>query len=79
LVGALELVKDKKTREMFEPEGDVGKICRDHCFNNGLVMRAVKDTMIVAPPLIMTKEHIDEMVDLAGKCLDLTAKEIGLA
>jgi putrescine aminotransferase len=78
LVGALELVKNKKPLELFDPVGDVGKICRDYCFENGLVMRAVKDTMIVSPPLVMTREHIDEMIELARKCLDLTAKQTGL-
>ncbi len=42
-------------------------------------MRAVGDTMIISPPLVMTKQHIDELVELAGKCLDLTAKELGKA
>jgi len=78
LVGAVELVKNKEPRELFEPAGDVGKICRDYCFDNGLVMRAVGDTMIVSPPLIMTREHVDEMVELAGKCLDLTARQVGV-
>lgn len=79
LVGAVELVKSKNPLELFEPAGDVGKICRDYCFNNGLVMRAVGDTMIVSPPLIMTREHVDEMVELAGRCFDLTAKQVGVS
>ena len=78
-IGALELVKNKNTRELFEPAGEVGKMCRNFCFKNSLVMRAVNDTMIIAPPLIMTKEHIDELIELANKCLDLTAKELGIS
>ncbi len=34
-MGAIELVKDKKTRKTFEPVGDTGTICRDHCFKLG--------------------------------------------
>jgi putrescine aminotransferase len=75
----LELVKNKDTRERFEPLGEVGGMCRNFCFNNGLIMRAVNDTMIMAPPLSMTTENIDEMFELAGKCLDLTAKELGIS
>ena len=45
--------------------GRVGTICRDHCFNNGLIMRACWDTMVLAPPLVITKKEIDEMVRLA--------------
>ena len=73
---ALELVKNKQSREFFDPVGKVGQICRDICFNNGLVMRAIRDTMVVSPPLILTREQVDELVELVNKCLDLTAKEL---
>jgi putrescine aminotransferase len=76
LMGAIELVKDKKTRKTFEPIGDVGTICRDHCFANGLVMRATKDTMMVSPPLTWTKADIDEFIRLTTIALDLTAKDV---
>ena len=79
MLAAIELVKNKATREFFEPAGDVGTICRDFCFENGLVMRAVRDTMIIAPPLISTKAEIDEMAALARRCLDLTAQRLGIA
>ena len=52
MVAALELVRDKKTRSRYE--GGAGMLCREHCFRNGLVMRAVGDTMIIAPPLVIT-------------------------
>jgi len=56
LLGALELVKNKKTRERFADPG-VGMRCREHCFRNGLVMRAVGDTMIISPPLVISEEQ----------------------
>jgi putrescine aminotransferase len=39
----------------------------------------VRDTMILAPPLVMTKEDVDELVEKAGRCLDLTARDIGVS
>jgi putrescine aminotransferase len=75
-IGALELVADKATRRFFPNRGDVGLICRDHCFANGLVMRAVQDTMIIAPPLVMERAHVDELVEKAWRCLDLTHRDI---
>ncbi|MCB1754416.1 MAG: aspartate aminotransferase family protein [Gammaproteobacteria bacterium] len=78
LMGALELVKDKSRRQRFDKPGTVGTICRDFCFDNGLVMRAVEDTMIISPPLIINTGQIDEMIDIARKCLDLTAAELGM-
>ncbi len=77
-IGALELVKDKATRTRFDPLGETGTICRDFCFKNGLVMRAVWDTMIMSPPLIMTRAEIDEFIALARRCLDLTAEAVGV-
>ncbi|MGH8386101.1 MAG: aspartate aminotransferase family protein [Pseudomonas sp.] len=71
LLGAIELVQDKATRKRYEGKG-VGMICRQFCFDNGLIMRAVGDTMIIAPPLVITPAEIDELVTKARKCLDLT-------
>ncbi len=74
LLGALELVKNKKTCERFADPG-VGMLCREHCFRNGLVMRAVGDTMIISPPLVISEEQIDELVGKVRLCLDATAKD----
>ena len=78
-IGALELVRDKRTRARFDPLGEVGTMCRDFCFDNGLVMRAVWDTMIISPPLVMTHAEIDELIERARHCLDLTAQALGVA
>jgi putrescine aminotransferase len=72
LIGALELVRDKATRTFFDKRGEVGTICRDFCFRNGLVMRATRDTMIISPPLVITRDQIDELAEKAWRCLDLT-------
>ena len=76
MVGAIELVADKTTRERFSKDIGIGSVCRDFCFANGLVMRAVGDTMIVSPPLVMEHTHIDELVKKARLCLDLTAAAV---
>ena len=75
---AIELVKNKQGREFFDDRGDVGTLCRDICFNNGLVMRAIEDTMVISPPLVMTKEQIDELLSLVTECLDQTASKLDL-
>ena len=76
LMGALQIVKDKQTGKTFDSDLGVGMLCRSHCFANGLVMRAVGDRMIIAPPLVMTMAQIDEMVGLIQRCLDLTLAEV---
>jgi len=75
-MAGLVLVKNKARLERFAEDLSVGMICRGHCFRNGLIMRAVGDRMIIAPPLTMTHAEIDEMVSLILRCLDLTYEEI---
>lgn len=75
LIGALELVRDKEQRRGFDQPGEIGTLCRDLCIANGLVMRAVRDTMIIAPPLVMTRDHADELIDKARRSLDMTLAE----
>ena len=72
LMGALLLVKDKSLGTAFPDALEIGMVCRGHCFREGLVMRAVGDRMIVAPPLVITRAQIDEMLALIRRCLDLT-------
>ena len=84
LMGAIELCANKETRERFSSEGrftsldeiSAGSLCRDLAINNGLVMRAVGDTMIIAPPLIINREQVDELISKATKTLDDTLAAI---
>jgi len=76
LMGAIEIVADKASGERFHKDLGAGGVCRDHCFANGLVMRAVGDSMIVSPPLVITRSEIDELVEKARRCLDLTAAQL---
>jgi putrescine aminotransferase len=71
-VAAMELVADKAARARFDKDGTAGSLCRTNSMDEGLVMRAVGDTMIIAPPLTISKEQVDELVDKARKALDLT-------
>lgn len=75
-LAAIELVADKKTNERFPSEKDVGALCRNICFDNHLVMRAVGDTMIMSPPLTWDKTTIDEAMQKIGLVLDQTAAAI---
>ncbi len=76
MVGGLVLMKDKHAHVGFDPALEVGMVCRDHCFANGLVMRAVGDRMIIAPPLVCTRAQIDEMMERVRVCLDATLADV---
>ena len=79
MFGALQLVADKRTRRPFDPVGDAGNLCRDYCTDNDLIMRAVGDSMILSPPLVISKSEIDELMDKAGRALDRTAKDLRIS
>ena len=72
LMGAMEIVANKATCERFAENQGVGTICRNLSVANGLVMRAVGDTMVVAPPLVISHAEVDELVEKARKTLDMT-------
>jgi putrescine aminotransferase len=74
MVAGLVLAPGPQSR--FDPADEVGMICRRHCFENGVIMRAVGDRMIIAPPLVISPQQIDEMMALIRRCLDLTHVEV---
>jgi putrescine aminotransferase len=78
LLAAIELVEDKRGRRPYPRERNVGTICRDHCFSNGLVMRAIRDTMVLAPPLVITEDEVEKVLAKAKLCIDLTAVDLGV-
>ncbi len=80
LMGALRLVRRKaqggQPAEAFDASLSVGMLCRGHCFGNGLIMRAVGDRMIIAPPLVLTRALIDELITRIRFCLDRTWSDV---
>ena len=76
MMAALVLVADKEKKTGFDPAAEVGMICRGFCFREGVIMRAVGDRMIIAPPLIISKAEIDALIALIRRCLDLTFEEL---
>ena len=79
MVGALELVPRKGERRFFEERGQVGVLCRDNALRNGLILRATYDSMLLSPPLILTRAQVDELFEKTWKSLDETADAIGVA
>lgn len=71
MMAALEL--GTAAGERFPCTPQAGVQCRTLSLQHGLVMRAVGDAMIVAPPLVSSKAEIDELVEKAGKTLDAFA------
>ena len=74
LVGAIELVRDKATKESFDPKQDVGAYLSRRAQEHGLIVRAMGDNIAFTPPLIITEAQVDEMIDKFGRALDDTSR-----
>jgi 4-aminobutyrate--pyruvate transaminase len=76
LIGALELIADKKTKRAFDPKKGVGAACADLLQEMGLILRAMGDSVAFCPPLIITADEINEMFDIVEKGLDRMEERI---
>lgn len=76
-LAGIQLVADKKKRELFDPARRVGERCSREALSRGLALRAIVDTMALMPPLIMTTAQVDEIVSIVRESLDATACWLG--
>ena len=72
LVAGVELVKNKETKEPFDPSLAVGVQAQAKIMENGLIIRAIGDTIAFCPPLVINEAEIDEMITSFAKGLDQT-------
>ncbi len=73
LVGAIELVMDKSTKQPFDAKAGVGSHLVAEAQNEGVILRAMGDTVAFSPPLIISEADIKEMLAAFGRALDKTA------
>jgi 4-aminobutyrate--pyruvate transaminase len=73
LIAGLELVEDKSSKRSFDPQLKVGFKAFDLAQRNGLVVRAIGDTIALCPPLIITEAQVQEVIARLKTTLDQTA------
>lgn len=73
LVAAVELVKDKGSRERLAPESAGAVYTRDRAIENGLMVRQTGDAMIMSPPFVTSTEEVDALLSKLTSALDKTA------
>lgn len=81
LIAGVELVRDKETKASFEPVSKICAMAAKFAAEEGLIIRNIYETIGICPPLIITAEQIDELLEKLGKALDRTlewAKAEGL-
>lgn len=69
LMGAIELVEDKNTSQSFSPEKQIGPQMVAFCRVEGLILRNAGDSLCFSPPLIITIEQIEEMINRFARAL----------
>ena len=72
LVGGIELVADKKSKRAFDPKSGVGLRAFAFAQEEGVISRALGDTLSICPPLVISESEIDEMFARLGRGLDRT-------
>ena len=78
MIGAVELVADKKTGAGFEPSRGVGAYCVAEAQERGLIVRALPgDVIAFCPPLIITNDQIGELLAKFQGALDATLEWLG--
>jgi putrescine aminotransferase len=77
LMAGFELVADRASRTLFDPLGQVGKAYDRHAYSHGLIIRAMRDTIGLCPPLTISRSEIDALVEMARRALDSTLAEVG--
>ncbi len=73
LIAAVELVSDRASKATFDPPGRVGGYFAERAQAHGLIIRNLMDVIAFCPPLIITEDQIDSLVERFGRALDDTA------
>ena len=78
LIGALELVADKGQKTAFDPARMVGAMAAKAAQENGVILRAMGDTVAFAPPLVITRSEIDDLFSRVRTALDQLIPVLGV-
>lgn len=80
LIGGVEIVRDKATREQFEPAQKANAHVVQKCLEHGLILRPLPgDVVGICPPLIITEAEIDQLFDRLEAGLDDALGAVPLA
>ncbi|HEY5658719.1 MAG TPA: aminotransferase class III-fold pyridoxal phosphate-dependent enzyme, partial [Myxococcota bacterium] len=72
----IENVADKRTKALLPESVNVGKRIADHCEERGLIVRPIGHLNVISPPLILTREQIDTIVDTLRESIEATTEDL---
>lgn len=69
LINAIELVKHRETKQSFDSKDRIGYQIYKEALKMGVVLRPLGDVIYFNPPLTITREDIDFVVDVCDKSI----------
>lgn len=76
LMLGVELVRDRATRAPYPAEAGLGRRVARHAYDAGLILRAIGDTIALAPPLVLSPVQADEIARILGRAIERAAAEV---
>ena len=72
----VEAVKDRETREVFGQDAEIGARITRHCKTRGLLVRPIGHMNVLSPPLTLTRDQIDRLVDTLRESIVATQDDL---
>ena len=76
LMACVECVADRESHDPLQLDKDVGKRIDAHCHELGLLVRPLINMCVMSPPLIITREQIDDMVGILREGISRTMEDL---
>lgn len=76
LMGCVECVADRESRDPLQLDKDVGKRIDAHCHELGLLVRPLINMCVMSPPLVITKEQVDDLVAILREGISRTMDDL---
>ena len=76
LMAGIELVSDKKNKIPFDPSVQIGEKITRLLLEEGMINRAIINTIAFSPPLVVTEGDVDEMAERCGRGLTKLADQL---
>ena len=76
LMGCVECVADRESRDPLQLDKDVGKRIDAHCHELGLLVRPLINMCVMSPPLVIMTEQIDDMVAILREGISRTMEDL---
>lgn len=70
LINAIELVKNKDTKEPFDSKLRIGYKIYNKALDEGLLLRPLGDVLYFNPPYIISEDDMDFMINTTVKCIN---------